>query len=89
MKTKNTDNFNFYRVPDLPGLELVKGVNVTHSFPRHAHRNYCIGIIDTGCRSCFSNGTTNNISAGGVLWINPGEVHTCNTADEKSRTLSS
>jgi AraC-like DNA-binding protein len=81
-----TDSFNFFHVPGLPGLELVKGVNVTHSFPRHAHRNYCIGIIDKGCRSYFSKGTTNYIAAGGTLWINPDEVHTCNTIDGKGHS---
>lgn len=86
MKAENTGTYHFYHLPGLPGLELVQGMNVTHSFPRHAHRYYCIGIIDQGLRKYSAGGRTETIGAGGSLWINPDEVHTCNSADKKGHS---
>jgi AraC-like DNA-binding protein len=83
MRAESTGIYNFYHVPGLSGVELVRGMNVIHSFPRHAHRYYCIGIIDQGLRKYSSGSRTETIGAGSSLWINPDEVHACNPVDKK------
>jgi AraC-like DNA-binding protein len=86
MQAEPTGTYRFYHLPGLPGVELVKGMNVTHSFPRHTHRDYCIGIIDEGFRRYLAEGRTETIGAGGSLWIHPDQGHACSPAGNQGHS---
>jgi AraC-like DNA-binding protein len=86
MNAQNIGIINFYQVSELPGLELVKGMNVIHSFPRHSHRKYCIGIVDKGCRRFLNTNGEDYQTTEDILAINPDEVHTCGAVDNVGHT---
>ncbi len=82
MKNKVNGNITFRRVPELNNLEMLRAVDVKHSFSRHMHKVYCIGAVEQGVRAYFYRGTKHFIPAGGMMLINPGEVHACSAGDK-------
>lgn len=47
----------------------------SHSFPRHMHDQYGIGLIDRGSQKSASGRGPVEAVAGDVITVNPGEVH--------------
>lgn len=66
----------FWRAPQLGDLELLRASYVTHTFPRHAHDGYAIGVIERGAETFEYRRQWFVAPAGSVVVINPGEVHT-------------
>ncbi len=62
--------------PVLEGLELHHATYITHTFPRHMHDFYVLGVIEAGTQTFFYRGTRHITPTGGVFVINPGEAHT-------------
>jgi len=60
----------------LGGLELHHATYITHTFARHAHDYYVIGLIEAGVQSFAYRGTRQVTPAGDVFVISPGEAHT-------------
>ena len=58
----------------LPGVETLSLLS-EHSFPRHAHDQYGIGVITTGAQRSWSGVGSVESTAGDVIMVNPGEVH--------------
>lgn len=70
------ESVTFWRDPVLADMELLKATYVTHSFSRHSHEGYAIGVIESGVEAFAYRGSTYQAPAGTLLVIHPGEVHT-------------
>lgn len=68
------------------GLDLLHAHYVTHSFSRHIHDTFAIGVIVQGAEGFAYRGSTHVAPAGSVVLINPGEVHTGYAAVESGWT---
>ncbi len=64
---------------DCGNFEIMRATYVTHSFSRHAHDSFCIGIVEQGAVTLPCLGTAHFIPAGNLLVINPGDVHAGHT----------
>jgi AraC-like DNA-binding protein len=62
-------------------VELLHAYYVQHAYPRHSHDYYVISLIERGRQSFTHRGTKLSTSSGGLILINPGEVHTGEAAD--------
>lgn len=70
------ETVKFWRDAALSDLEVLRARYVTHSFSRHIHEGYAIGIIEAGTEEFFYRGATHQAHAGELVIIHPGEVHT-------------
>ena len=66
----------FWHAPDLGNLELLRASFVTHTFARHTHEGFAIGVIERGAEAFYYRHNTHAAPSGAVVVINPGEVHT-------------
>jgi AraC-like DNA-binding protein len=55
---------------------MLKARYFTHSFARHTHEGYAIGVIESGVEEFSYRGALHRAPAGSVVVIHPGEVHT-------------
>jgi len=62
---------------------------VQHAYPPHSHDYYVISLIDRGLQPFTHKGKTDLTPQGGVILINPGEVHTGEAADQNGFELRS
>jgi AraC-like DNA-binding protein len=74
------EKVRFWRVPDLVNLELLQATYITHSFSRHIHETYAIGVIQQGTEAFSYRGEHYNAPANHVVAIHPGETHTGHAA---------
>jgi AraC-like DNA-binding protein len=68
---------------------LLHAYYVQHAYPRHSHDYYVISLIERGRQSFTHKGKKHLTPPGGVIFINPGEVHTGESADEQGFELRS
>jgi AraC-like DNA-binding protein len=71
------------------GVGLLHAYYVQHAYPRHSHDYYVICLIARGHQSFTHQGTKHLTPPGGVIFINPGEVHTGEAADQQGFELRS
>ena len=57
-------------------VRLLQAHYVQHAYPRHSHDYYVLCLIDSGQQSFWHAGHRHITPAGGVILINPGDVHT-------------
>jgi AraC-like DNA-binding protein len=67
---------NVWHDAALDGLELHHATYITHTFARHAHDYYVVGLIEAGVQSFAYRGTRQVTPTGDVFVIHPGEGHT-------------
>lgn len=60
---------------DLGNLEVLQASYTKHSFARHTHEEFMIGVIEGGGCAFYYRGDTHIALAGSIVLINPGEVH--------------
>jgi AraC-like DNA-binding protein len=65
-----------WRIPRFGGLELLHGVHLTQSFPRHTHERYAIGVIEQGALGYFYRGENVVALPGHISLCIPDEAHT-------------
>ena len=65
--------FRIYR-SRLAGIEAVRA-ETGHSFPKHTHDQFGIGVIEAGAQRSLSGRGTVQAEAGDVISVNPNEVH--------------
>ena len=70
------DQARLWRVPLLPGTDILQATYVRQAFRPHAHEEYAIGIIERGAQSVRFGSSRQIFAAGTLALINPGEVHT-------------
>src|SRR5258706_12660327 len=68
---------------------LLHAYYIEHAYPRHSHDYYVISLIEQGRQSFTHNGIKHLTLPGGVILINPGEVHTGEAADRLGFELRS
>jgi quercetin dioxygenase-like cupin family protein len=56
-----------------------------HSFPRHSHDQYRIGVMTSGAQRSWSVIGPVESAAGDVIMLNPGEMHDGRSADRSAR----
>ena len=77
MDSQNQEIVSFWRDPLLGDLELLHAKYITHSFCRHAHNEFAIGVIYAGAQALtYRKCDRLLMPAGSIAAINPGEVHT-------------
>lgn len=64
-----------WRAHDLGNLEVLQASYTKHSFARHTHEEFMIGVIEGGGCEFYYRGDTHIALAGSIVLINPGEVH--------------
>jgi len=55
--------------------DLLHARFIDHSYDRHIHCGYAIGVITHGVESFWCNGSTYHAPAGSIVTVNPYEVH--------------
>ena len=65
----------FWRAQDVGNLELLRATYINHSFSRHTHDGFMIGVIEQGGCRFYYRGGYHIAAAGSIVLINPGEVH--------------
>jgi AraC-like DNA-binding protein len=70
------DVVRYWSHPQIAGVELMHARFVRHAYARHSHDTFAIGVTEVGTEDVgFANGDR-VVGPGGVVLINPGEVHT-------------
>ncbi len=70
-----SEQTKFWRDPTLQ-MDLLRATYITHSFTRHTHEGYAIGVIDAGVEEFAYQGATHQAAANHIVIVHPGEVHT-------------
>ena len=65
----------FWHTAEFDCLELLRATYHTHSFDRHVHEGYAIGIILRGVERFYYRGEMHAAHPGDVIVINPDEIH--------------
>lgn len=60
---------------------LLHAYYIEHTYPRHSHDYYVICVIERGYQSFTHGGIKHLTQPGGIILINPGEMHTGEAAD--------
>ena len=61
---------------ELGNLELIKAKYITHTFSRHTHEGYAIGVIEEGIEGFRYQGSNCVAPPSSIVVVHPGEVHT-------------
>lgn len=70
------DSARFWRSPLLPDMELLSAQYFRHEFAPHWHEEFSIPIVEVGAQGYRYRGKYLIGRPGGIMAINPGEVHT-------------
>lgn len=70
------EQVTFWRESALANTEVLKATYVTHTFSRHSHEEYALGVIEAGVEAFDYLGTAYQAPANSLVIIHPGEVHT-------------
>jgi AraC-like DNA-binding protein len=73
----------FWHAPDIGDLEMLKATYISHTFSRHTHAGYVIGIIEHGVEAYEYRGQTHFAIPGDIVIINPDMVHTGHAGNEQ------
>jgi len=66
----------WWRDPRLGDLDLLRATFVTHTYPRHMHDEFVIGVIEDGVQGFTYRGANHTTPTGGIFILNPAEAHT-------------
>jgi len=70
-------------------VSLLQAFYVRHAYPRHSHDYYVICLIERGFQSFLHGRERHFTPPGGLIFINPGVVHTGEAADGKGFEMRS
>ncbi len=77
---EQTEITKFWREPQ---MEFLRATYINHSFAKHTHDEYAIGVVEQGA-DIFDYGHTRvEAWAGSIIALNPGEVHNGQAATEE------
>ncbi len=71
----------YWRPEAASAVELLYAKYLTHSFARHTHDGFAIGLVEEGANSFYYRGSVHTAPAGSVMLLNPAEVHTGGAPD--------
>lgn len=75
-RSHRAETYHVWCIPRFRNLELLHGTYLTHSFPRHTHERYAIGVIEQGALGYFYRGENVVAVPGNINLCVPGEAHT-------------
>lgn len=61
---------------ELGNLELIRATYITHTFSRHTHEGYAIGVVEEGIEGFRYQGANHFAPPSSIVVVHPGEVHT-------------
>ncbi|MBN8617839.1 MAG: AraC family transcriptional regulator [Anaerolineae bacterium] len=71
------EHTNFWHTHELGStVEALTATYFTHTFARHTHEGFAIGIIERGAETFYYRGGTHIAPVGHIVVINPDEIHT-------------
>jgi AraC-like DNA-binding protein len=70
------EDAKYWHAAEFDNLELLRANFITHSFDRHIHEGYAIGVILRGAETFYYRGGNHIAAAGQAVVINPAEIHT-------------
>jgi AraC-like DNA-binding protein len=73
---EQVESARYWRVPSLPGVELLIARYHRQEFAPHWHDDFVVPVVERGVQSYLYAGRTNLAGPGHIAAINPGEVHT-------------
>ncbi|MEO0540489.1 MAG: AraC family transcriptional regulator [Cyanobacteria bacterium P01_A01_bin.105] len=65
----------FWRIPALDQLEVLRGQGICHSFGRHLHGEFGLGVVEQGQLAYQTRTAETVLLPGEIVVINPGQVH--------------
>jgi len=83
---KPQDQTKFWILPHLGNLELLHASYKTHSFSKHTHEGYAIGIIEKGALRFSYRGENLVAPPGHINLVVPGEAHDGHAASDMGWT---
>lgn len=81
-KLKNITTY-LWQVENLPGMDFNRTQYYEHQFAPHFHEHYVIQLVEQGVNKCICDRKNYQIEPGGILIINPNEIHTGNSFDNR------
>ncbi len=63
-------------------LSLLRAFHSVHAYPRHSHDYYVVALVDQGLQSFTCAGDRHITPVGGLILLNPGDVHTGEPVNE-------
>ena len=85
MRQSKSLTSEFWRYPDLPFIEARQVTDGrTLCYAPHSHATFSIGAITNGTCTYFNRDARQQISAGSIVLMNPGDVHACNPVDAQA-----
>lgn len=76
--TVTSSTVQFWRDPELPGVEVRYSRYCEEAFRKHTHSTYSIGYLESGRTSFELEGAVYTATAGNMVLIGPDVVHACN-----------
>ncbi len=73
-----------HKISRMHGVKLIAGSNIENEFTSHFHEDYCIGIVEKGIRKIEFSNTIHLFKKSDIFIINPLEIHSCGTINNKS-----
>lgn len=70
------ESARYWSHPAEPSVDLLRARYVTHSFGRHSHAGYAIGVVCSGVEEFHYGGSLERAAPGGMPLVNPEVVHT-------------
>jgi len=77
-KKMTNSTVQFWRDPDLPGVEVRYSRYCEEAFRKHVHSTYSIGYLNSGQTTFELEGEPHTATAGQMVLIGPDVVHACN-----------
>lgn len=76
MTPQTADHSTVWYLPHMQNLRLMKAHYIEHAFKPHAHDYFVLGIVEAGLQTFTYKRELLTTAPGGVIVINPGEIHT-------------
>ncbi|WP_409306896.1 AraC family ligand binding domain-containing protein [Pectobacterium sp. B1J-3] len=75
-KEKSQELTQFSHLKEFGGLEMLQAHYKKQRFSRHAHENFCIGVIEEGAQRFYRTGGEHVAPKGDIILVNADEIHT-------------
>ncbi len=85
-KPSSPEHVVLKRIPQLDNLEIMQAHYLNHSFPRHTHDGFGVGVIEQGSLEFYYRGENVVAPKGTINLVNPDEVHTGHARTEAGWT---
>lgn len=79
-KEKTREQAHFRHFKEFGGLEMLQARYKRQRFSRHAHENFCIGVIEEGAQRFYRTGGEHVAPKGDIILVNADEIHTGHSA---------